>query len=286
MGKIRKILVLWAGWMLWNAVYKTLLENSNFKVIGTFSGAPKKETDLIFRITKDNITGDLERLLSERYDYIINCIGMIRPEDTTESVASSFLINSYFPQILREIASKNNSRVIHVSTDCVFSWKKWCYTENDIPDETGVYGVSKFLWENKYPPHITLRTSIIWRETSGTKRNLLDWFLQTNETQVKWYDHVYWNGITTVCLSKIIRRIIEWDMLQDVWFLQIWGEEISKYNLLKLISKIFQKNIEIIPDSTIVSDKTIIWSASQTLFQDLISDYETQLNELKNFYEQ
>lgn len=283
---VKTILVFWARWMLGNALVR-FLKLDGHHVIATVSSHPE-DWEITFRVNKESLLDDLENILSQKkYDYVINCVWNIRPTDTKENIYESFLVNSYFPQILWLFCTKHQSRLIHISTDCVFSWKKGSsYSDWDIPDETGVYGMSKFFWEVHQNRNITIRTSIIGRELGDNKKNLLDWFLsQSDGAMVHGYTNVLWNGVTTLTLAKIIGKIINENLLAQGWFFQVGSEKVSKFQLLNMAKVIFCKEITILPDDTITSDKTIISSKEiSDLFSDIIIPLENQIQDLSEFY--
>lgn len=272
--------------MLGNALVR-FLKSKGHNVTATVSSHPN-EWEIVFRVSREGLLSDIEGILSQkRYDFIINCIGNIRPVDTKENIYESFLVNSYFPQVFWLLCTKYQSRFIHISTDCVFSGKKWdSYSHQDIPDETGIYGMSKFLWEVHQNRHITLRTSIIGRELGGQKKNLLDWFLsQEDNTMIHGYTKVLWNGVTTLTLAKIIGKIIDEDLFPQGGFFQVGSEVVNKYQLLHIVKDIFHKEITILPDTFTVSNKTIVSSGEvKMLFGDLITSLKEQIRDLYAFY--
>lgn len=271
--------------MLGNTILKYFVANSNFDVFYTKRGNSHESNQVEFEFKAETVIWDLKKILGAEYDHVINCIGIIRPSKEMKDIHDSYLVNSYFPHILTQIADLYGSRVIHVSTDCVFSGKDWAYIDTAIPDETSVYGSSKFLWEVKNAPHITLRTSIIGREI-WTTRNLIDWFLSNPEgSTVKWYTQVFWNWVTTLLLAQIIERIISKNLFIEWGLFQIASESISKYDILCYLNEIYERNLYIDKDDSMISNKTII-SSEPILhyFSDLISKpIKNQIQELKEF---
>lgn len=280
--KIRVLILGWKG-MLGNALVRYISSNENIYCAYTMSDNFLDKSAISFRVSESCIE-ETRNILSEWYDYVINCIWVIRPSDEPDSIRDTLFINAYFPQILAHLASSYAARVIHISTDCVFSGKIGNYSDKDIPDEMGIYGLSKFLGEIRFSPHITLRTSIIWREL-WTQKNLLDWFLMTSESRVFWYANVMWNGVTTLVLSRIIERIIINNLFCQWWLFQIGSERVSKLHLLEIFKEIYNKDIEIIPREDFISDKTILSSReiSQN-FSDLILPIYEQVADLYDFY--
>ena len=155
------------------------------------------------------------------------------------------MINSLFPHQLAQICNNGNSRLIHFSTDCVFSGKKGNYKENDPSDAEDLYGKTKFLGEVDYPNSLTIRTSIIGREINS-KNGLLEWFLSKKGQSVKGYSRAFFSGLTTNALSNILLDIIsDFDLLSGIW--HVSSEPISKYSLLNKINEKFDLGISIIP---------------------------------------
>ncbi len=284
--EVKKALVLGMRGMLGNAVYLYLGKHDSVELLGTettLENVGEKKSVKALVVDKDFLSKLEDIIDSFRPDYIVNCIGIIRPVNDVESTRSTFLVNSYFPRIVALICRSRGIRMIHFSTDCVFSGKTGEYTEEEIPDEIGVYGMSKFLGEVNSPPNLTIRTSIIGKE-AGTTRNLLDWFLSQRGKRVDGYSKVFWNGVTTITLAKIVSKIITEDIKFEKGLIHIAGEKVSKLDLLRMAQKVFDIDCTIIPVDEPVSDKTIVPSTEQDLFTDMILPLENQLEELREFY--
>ncbi|MGA2988810.1 MAG: sugar nucleotide-binding protein, partial [Terriglobia bacterium] len=143
----------------------------------------------------------LEATLSAlRPDYVVNCVGVIKQRTEAISPIPSITINSLLPHKLAQMAARWGGRIIHFSTDCVFSGKRGWYTEEDPSDAEDLYGRSKFLGEVVVANALTLRTSIIGRELVE-HRSLLDWFLAQNHKTVHGYRRVIYSGVTTNYLA-------------------------------------------------------------------------------------
>lgn len=267
--------------MLGHVVHGVLSDAKNFDVYGTVRHGNDNYNIVEFSLNDYDLVKIDQMLDLVRPDWIINCLGYIRPQNDFEGFKKAILLNSWFPRVVSVACAHRNIKMLHISTDCVFNGERGNYLSSDVPNEYSIYGVSKFLGEVIENGHITLRTSIIGRELE-TKRNLLDWFLsQSND--VVGYKNVYWNGITTLVLAKIIKKIIEDGLLEAGGLYQLSSERISKYELLMMAKDVFGKNIEIIIDDSVKSDKTIISSYEQVLFEGLIPPLKQQLIDLKNF---
>ena len=189
----------------------------------------------------------LEAVLSAfRPEYVVNCVGVIKQRAEAVSPIPSITINSLLPHKLAQMAAHWGGRVIHFSTDCVFSGKRGGYTEEDHSDAEDLYGKTKFLGEVAVANALTLRTSIIGRELTE-HRSLLDWFLAQNHKTVRGYRRVIYPGVTTNYLAELVASIIqEHPGLNGLY--QVASEPISKYDLLCLLREAYQLDVRIEPD--------------------------------------
>ncbi len=202
---------------------------------------------------------DFERLRqtleSCRPDYVINCVGIIKQRDEATAAIPSITINSLLPHILADMARAWGGRVIHFSTDCVFSGKRGAYTEQDDSDAEDLYGKSKFLGEVAAENALTLRTSIIGRELVQ-HRSLLDWFLAQDHQTIKGFRRVIYSGVTTNQMAEVVTDIIRnHPTLSGLH--QVVAEPISKYDLLCLLRDAYGLDVDIIPDDKEVSDHSM-----------------------------
>lgn len=215
-------------------------------------------------------------LKSEKFDAVINCIGIIpqKPKDRAKTI----YCNSLFPHIAAGICAKNKSKLVHISTDCVFSGKKGMYEDRDEPDALDLYGKSKELGEVVYGNHLTIRTSFIGREISGKKAGLLEWFL-SQSGQVNGFSKAIWSGFTTASLSGIICSLAGKDFQSLAGLVHVSNQPIDKYSLLVLCKKYFGKEITINKDTDFKCDKSLKMSE---LLKDIvrIRPYEEIIEEL------
>ena len=211
----------------------------------------------------DVITGvdvmDFERLqgfLKEiRPDYIVNCVGIVKQRQEARMAIPSISINSLLPHKLADFAEKWGGRVIHPSTDCVFDGKVGGYTESDESSADDLYGKSKYLGELHCDNGLTLRTSIIGRELAD-HRSLLDWFLTQKGKTVRGYRRVIYSGVTTNQLAEVVTEVIlKFPTIHGLY--QVVSEPISKYELLCKIRDGFKLEVNITPDDTEVSDRSM-----------------------------
>ena len=188
-------------------------------------------------------------------DVILNCIGIVKQIREATNPIKSIEINSLFPHKLAALCSMDNCRLIHLSTDCVFSGKKGRYTEDDTPDPLDLYGRTKLLGEVADGNALTIRTSMIGKEL-GTKHGLLEWFLRQNGKSVKGYTNAIFSGFTTAVLCAILKDII----INHVDFKGLYhvsSEPISKYKLLLLIKEKMDLKTRIIPDDEFKCDRSL-----------------------------
>ena len=207
---------------------------------------------------------------------VINCAA-VKNYKTEGSKLNS--INSELPKLLSDIVNSKNdkSQLIHISTNGVFSGKRGNYTEDEQPDATDVYGISKINGEVINSKNIIIRTSIIGPELKN-KASLFEWFLN-QKSEINGYTEVKWNGVTTLECAKFIDWIIEKNLTGLV---HLFSKKISKFDLLNILNKIYEKNLKIKPDKTIKLDQTISTSRSDIKY--IVPNLKDMLQELKDFY--
>jgi dTDP-4-dehydrorhamnose reductase len=185
---------------------------------------------------------------------IVNCIGIIKQVKEAHDPLVSLAINSMLPHRVAEMAQLAGARLIHVSTDCVFSGRTGHYTEASISDAEDLYGRTKYLGEVDRPNALTLRTSIIGREIE-TRSGLVEWFLSTSGA-VRGFSRAIYTGFTTLELGRIMRRLIEDRLeLHGVW--QVSSAPINKFDLLHLIRDAFDHRVSVEPDPSVQIDRSL-----------------------------
>lgn len=282
-----KILIIGCSGMLGNTLVRYFSDNPNFIVRGTVrtkaaaSLLPSNVRDSIFvGIDADNLGAIDELLESFRPDVVINCVGVVKQLSSANDPLVSLPINSLFPHRLARVCVSSGSRLIHISTDCVFTGSKGMYCESDIPDARDMYGISKFLGEVNYPNTITLRTSIIGHELSGT-RSLVDWFLSQQES-VLGYKNAIFSGLPTIEIAKLISRyVIPNPHLTGIY--HVSAEPINKYELLKLIAEVYLKDIEIVKDVDVKIDRSLNSSRFRALTGFTPSSWLEMVSAMRNF---
>lgn len=188
--------------------------------------------------------------------FIVNCIGIVKQREEAKAFIPSITLNSLLPHTLAEFASGWGGRVIHFSTDCVFSGKSGRYTEDSPSDAEDLYGKSKYLGEVAVENALTLRTSIIGRELANFQ-SLLEWFLAQRGKTVKGFKRVIYSGVTTNYMAQLVGNLIaDYPTLSGLY--QVTAPPISKYDLLCLLKEAYHLDVKIIPDEKEISDRSMV----------------------------
>jgi len=186
---------------------------------------------------------------------VVNCIGIVKQDAAGKDPISSITVNSLFPHRLARLTANSGARLIHLSTDCVFSGRHGNYSESDVPDAEDLYGRSKLLGEVTNERCLTIRTSMIGRELSGA-HGLLEWFLSQDGGRVRGFKQARFSGFTTNALADVIAKIImDHPDLSGVW--NVASSPINKFDLLTLVKQTYGLAIEIEPDESFVCDRSL-----------------------------
>lgn len=245
-----KITILGASGMLGASLFR-YFSNKNYLVTGSIRNLKTKEKLLQLKGFNGSLTSDINAnciesikkyIEQENPDYILNCIGVIKQKEDSIDRKTEININSLLPHQLAAIADKVNAKLIHFSTDCVFSGKKGNYLESDFADADDIYGRSKWLGEIDYGHHLTLRTSIIGHEL-WSNNSLINWFLSQNE-KVNGFNNAIFSGLPTCYVAKVVENIItDYPDLQGLYHLSV--DPIDKYTLLEKVKNTYKKDITI-----------------------------------------
>ena len=229
-----------------------------------------------FEITAINIEDFLSKV---NPDIIINTAGITIRRLKEASINQIIFTNSLLPNILNSWAEKNDCRLIHFSTDCVFSGRKGNYKDNDKTDALDTYGKTKSLGEVNSNCALTLRSSMIGFELYN-KTELLEWVFKNKNKSINGFSNVIYSGITTLLMSKIVNKILN-DFPDLSGIFNISSAPISKYYLLKKINAIFDLNIEIESLESKSSDKSLVSVSFYDKTGIEIPDWDSMLIELK-----
>lgn len=190
----------------------------------------------------------LSILMGMDTDYVINCIGAIKPVfvNSTDHAVPIYT-NAVFPHQLATWGELTKTKVIHITTDCVYSGNKGQYTESDPHDALDVYGKSKSLGEPQNA--MVIRTSIFGPEAGGRKRSFLEWVKSQDGKTINGFTNHYWNGLTTLELAHGLLDIVS----SDVWtkgLFHVFSEDVSKYDMVAQIADAYNLDIDIKPFET------------------------------------
>jgi dTDP-4-dehydrorhamnose reductase len=274
----KRIIVLGVNGMAGHLITLGLKNCINqFEVIGIARNSSIIKPDVILDVT--NFT-ELELFIKKtNADVIINCVGLLN-KTAEENPDKAILINSYLPHFLEAITKYTKTKIIHISTDCVFSGKEGSYLESSLRNGVGFYAQSKALGELDNSKDLTLRTSIIGPEINRNGIGLFHWFFNQKKV-IKGYTNAIWTGITTVELFKAIKSSIDED-LNGIFHL-VNDEKISKFQLLEIINNEFERGLEIQLDGSYIVDKSLI--NTRTDFKFNVGTYKNMIHEMKLWIE-
>jgi len=275
--EMNSVLVLGGTGMLGHMIVRIL---SQAKLISVKFTNPRQIVSPFYFNVEDG-PDRLQHILEPQgsFDYIINCVGILKSqidERDSASVHRAILVNALFPHELAAVAAKHGSRVIHISTDGVFSGNSGePYLEDAPHDCTDIYGKTKSLGEVHSPLVLNIRCSIVGPDPIG-KKGLLEWFLaQPDGKELVGYTDHLWNGVTTLQFAKLCRRII----IQDC-FAEIWNESpvhhfcpnrpVSKYELLEIFKSVFGKRVTVTPSQSTGSPVRRILATRYHCLKDLL----------------
>lgn len=214
-------------------------------------------------------------IIRGRFDAVINAIGILN-QAAEDNKTSAILLNSFLPHLLSEITQNSTTRVIHMSTDCVFSGQTGGYSEKSIRDGQTFYDRSKALGELENDKDLTFRSSIVGPDMNENGIGLFNWFMK-QEGAIRGYTKAIWTGISTLTLAKAMEQALI-ENLTGLYNL-VNNETINKYELLRLFNKYMKGNaIEIIPSDTLSLDKSLV--NNRTDFSFAIPSYEEMIAEL------
>jgi len=256
-----KILVLGSSGMLGTALTRTFSQVNYCDVIGTVRS--DKSVENLSKLKKVQIISDIDceddKKIFQLFelikpDVVINCVGLIKQLVDVKDPLKTTLLNSVLPHKLSHLCKIIGARFIHISTDCVFSGQKGLYTEKDYPDAKDLYGRSKLMGEVDYPNAITLRTSIIGHEFNSSN-SLINWFLSQNEV-INGFKKAIFSGLPAIEMAQIIENyVLPFPKLTGLFHVSV--DPISKYDLLTMVKKIYKKKIVIVPDNTLMIDRSL-----------------------------
>ncbi|MGJ7024622.1 sugar nucleotide-binding protein [Petrimonas sulfuriphila] len=272
-----KILLLGAGGMAGHVIYTVLNETKQYELLGTINSTKFKDENIhldIYDIEKLN--GIIDGFSP---DVIINSVGVLI-KGSKENPENAIYANAYFPNYLAKIAQKKKIKLIHISTDCVFSGSTGTYTESSVKDATDVYGLSKNLGEIIDDNNLTIRTSIIGPELKSNGEGLFHWFMHQKE-KIYGYKSNMWSGVTTLELAKFIQWMLS-SKINLTRLIHLTNNcPISKFDLLTIVNENFEKKIKILDEKDFVSNKSFI--STRKDFDFPVKSYNEMIRDLKIF---
>ena len=236
------------------------------------------------------ITDSLDLLLDNTTpDIIINCAGITTRRGVEDNIVNTELLNSDLPHKLDSWANLNSKKLIHFSTDCVFSGNRGNYLDNDFADADDIYGKSKAAGEVDGPNSLTIRCSMIGRELYNFTE-LFEWLIKNKNKKIEGYSKVFYSGITTVRMGKILNQILNKNLnLSGIY--NISSTPISKFDLLVKLSNAFNLNVDIKQNKNNKSNKVLISEKFTEItgiyppnWDDLISEFKEDCNKYKGLY--
>lgn len=281
------VLILGATGMMGNTLFRFLDQNPNYEVYGTirsrhdrqfFSESQNKKISTDLDLSGVGMINEL--LSSIKPKVLVNCIGLVKQLVEADDPLQVIPINSLLPHQLAKLCLSHSCRLIHLSTDCVFSGSRGNYVETDFADARDLYGRTKFLGEVDYPNAITLRTSIIGHELQSNK-SLLNWFLRQEE-EVQGFTDAIFSGLPTVELSRVIQDfVIPNETLHGTY--HVSSDPIDKFSLLNLIKIIYRKEISIIPSDKLKINRALDSSRFRIATGYSPSSWDKLIQDMKNF---
>ena len=268
-----KVLVIGSNGMAGHVITKYLRQQGH-----TVSTVAKTDASYSVDIENNLEVQSLTRILYN-FDYVINCIGLLVKDSITRPDRAAY-INGWFPHYLEYLLKNTRTKLIHLSTDCVFDGSKGNYKEDAIHTEMNVYGKSKSMGEVNNDKDVTFRMSIIGPEIKSNGTGLFNWILKNPNKEIDGWNNALWNGITTLELAKCIDKHMSNPIITGVYHLVNNDNKINKFKLLTKINKIFVLK-KIVNETSGPKDVNKILIDTRRLIDFDIPDYDKMLRELK-----
>lgn len=281
--EVKKILVIGIRGMAGHVIYNYLNKKENYNVYGIARNITESEKEFSLDVFD---TEKLKHIIADNsFDFVINCIGILN-KDAEDNPSKAIWFNSYFPHFLEEITKDTTSKILHISTDCVFNGKKGEYKEDDFKDGEGFYAQSKALGEIINDKDLTIRTSIIGPELNKNGIGLFHWFMNQSG-EINGYTSAIWSGVTTFELAKAIEYVIENPIKGLVHLTN--GIPINKYDLLNIFKEIWNKDeITVNPYNGKVVDKSLVKSERLNYtvpsYKEMLEGQNQWMAEFSNLY--
>ncbi|MCD4756683.1 MAG: SDR family oxidoreductase [Arcobacteraceae bacterium] len=270
-----KVLVLGSTGLIGHQVYNYLKINSNFDLSNISYRKKLQEDTILIDVRNEKIF--LETIENIKPNIIINCIGILI-QGSNKDPESAIFINAYMPLRLMRLADEIDAKLIHISTDCVFSGdKKEPYIEIDEPDGKDIYARTKALGEIINDKHLTLRTSVVGPELKDDGEELFHWFMKQSG-EINGFTKAIWSGVTTIELAKAVHWAID-NNITGLYHITN-NVSISKYDLLCLFKKYTNRDIQINKIGGRNTDKSFIDTKDKINYR--IPPYDIMIKDLCN----
>ena len=274
-----KILVLGSTGLIGHQVFNYLYTTKKYEMFNLSYRKKLNHETILCNVRNEKKFINIIESISP--DIIINCVGILIKRASVDPENAIF-INSYIPHVLMNVSDKLNSKLIHISTDCVFSGDKGVsYLEEDFKDGKDTYAKTKGLGEIINSKHLTLRTSVVGPELKSDGEELFHWFMSQSE-EINGFTKAIWSGVTTLMLARVVDWAIEYKVTGLYHVTN--NKSIDKYSLLSLIKKYTKKDISIIPIEGKKINKSFIDTRNELNFR--IPDYELMIKDLIHMMKQ
>jgi len=214
-----------------------------------------------------------------RPDAVVNCVGIVKQRPSANDAIASLEINALLPHRLAVLCRMAGARLVHISTDCIFSGRKGAYLETEPSDAEDIYGRTKYLGEVAGDHCLTLRTSIVGYELTR-KTGLLEWFLAQHGS-VPGFSQAIFSGLTTNELSRVVERMLV-DHPNASGVFHVSSSPIDKYSLLMLFQKYLSPDVEVVSDARLVIDRSLDSTRFRNEFGYQPPTWEAMVKELAN----
>ena len=272
-----KILILGSSGMAGHMIVRYLSEkNHDIKTVA------RHNADFLLNVEdKERVEDFLTLIENQKFDFIINCMGVL-VKDSIDNPERAMIVNGWFPHAIERKFRDTNTKLIHLSTDCIFDGQRGNYLETDLPTEKNTYGTTKAYGEILNDKDVTFRMSIIGPEIKNNGTGLFNWIYNNEDSELSGWENALWNGVTTLQLAKCIEQYINDPKITGIYHLVNNDVSINKYDLLCKINDIFNLGKYIKRTQGPKTVNKILLNTREDFYFD-IPDYDTQLQELKEY---
>lgn len=272
-----KILILGSNGMAGHMIVQYLSEkNHDIKTVA------RHNADFLLDVEdKERVEDFLTLIENEKFNFIINCMGVL-VKDSIDNPERAMIVNGWFPHAIERKFKDTNTKLIHLSTDCIFDGQRGNYLETDLPTENNTYGTTKAYGEILNDKDVTFRMSIIGPEIKNNGTGLFNWIYNNENSELSGWENALWNGVTTLQLAKCIDQYINNPKITGIYHLVNNDVSINKYDLLCKINDIFDLKKQIKRTQGPKTVNKILVNTREDFYFD-IPDYDTQLQELKEY---